>query len=162
MTSWLWPYACYSPGGGAHCSEQYWPAAAFLQVPRSVPWNRSICTFSGESLLCLSILSPLFPLTHPASHAKLCLWTEERPWLQIPAQTGPASPKENPPPCLGDVLRGTLSCLWRGHSESAAALVSWLGPGAKASRRSHARQLSVRRQPVPPRRCPCHRRVTGL
>ena len=72
MTSWLWPYACYSPGGGAHCSEQYWPAAAFLQVPRSVPWNRSICTFSGESLLCLSILSPLFPLTHPASHAKLC------------------------------------------------------------------------------------------
>ena len=115
MTSWLWPYACCSPGGGAHCSEQYWPAAAFLQVPRSVPWNRSICTFSGESLLCLFFLSPLFPLTHPASHAKLCLWTEEWPWLQIPVQTGPASPKENPPPCLGDVLRGTLSCLWRGH-----------------------------------------------
>lgn len=121
-------------------------AASPLQVPVDSPRSR----FS----------SLLFPVTHPASNTVLWLGIEGWSWLQMPAQTSPASQKESPL-WPWQHLRWH-SVLSQGRSESAAAPASWLGPGAEASGRRHTCQLSVRRQHVPPRHCPYYRGVTRL
>lgn len=78
MTSWLWLYACCSPGEALTALSSVRPAAAFLQVPGTVHPDIPASVHSLGSHFSssfphsppyLPFLSPLFPFTHPTSHA---------------------------------------------------------------------------------------------
>lgn len=121
MTSWLWLYACCSPGEALTALSSVRPAAAFLQVPGTVHPDIPASVHSLGSHFSfphsppyLPFLSPLFPFTHPTSHAN----SLDFEYLLRQAQP----PKKKTRRGLGGVLGGTLSCA--GNTQNLQQLLS--------------------------------------
>lgn len=148
----------------------FWPVAILLQVPGTVHLKISASMnslgryFSPFLFLLFSCLPSFLFLCLPSDTSYLKCSALSLNW-RMALITNACSDR----PSLPERKSAVALAAWQvaigaaqGHSASAAALVSWLGPRDKASRRSHTCQLSIRRQSVPPRYCPCHRRVTRL
>lgn len=162
MATWLFLVVCLS-GSRMRCS-----GCCGWQPCQGVA---EIHTTAGVAPSPLSFLFPSFSLYyHPLSSSislfsllPLTLCPAESSTLPLPVRRAfivnawfcrPNLPGKS---CWG--LLGVGG--WR-ELKYTVTLVSQSGLRAEASRKSFTCQLSVRRQPVPPRHCPCHRGVTRL
>lgn len=166
MTPWLFLYACLGLGWGVHNAGPSCSAGSLALTGTRDSHHRGDGTFSSflfpyfSMYSCplsfsISLLS-LLPLTHCAPE-----WS---PLLPLPLKTvfiiNACWGRPNLPvkACWGLLDVGG----WRELKYCSSSCLLVRSERAVASRKSFTCQLSVRRQPIPPRRCPCHRGVTRL
>lgn len=162
MTTWLFLYACLGLGWGIHnagpsCSAGSQALKGTGDSPQ-LGWHLLVLSLSLFMYSCPLFLH--FSSLSAPSHT-LYTWMFHSPFacknsLYCKCLFGQAQPP-------GKSLLGSPRCRWleRVKIRSSSCLLV-RSERAEASRKSFTCQLSVRRQPSPPRRCPCHRGVTRL
>lgn len=158
MTTWLFLYACLGLGWGVHNAGPSYSAGSHALTgtgDSDHSWDGTFSSFlfpyfsmySCPLSFSSSLLS-LLPLTHCAS--------EHSTLLSLPLRTAFIIMGQAQPP--GRSLLASPRCRWleRVKTRSSSCLLVRSERG-DASRKSLTCQLSVRRQPSPPRCCPCHR-----